>query len=132
TGDPVLLIHGSGPGVSAYANWRAVLPELAKNHRVIAPDILGFGYTERPEGVTYDMATWTEHLVGLMDALGIEQAAVVGNSFGGALALNLATHHPGRVSKLVLMGAVGVPFEITEGLDKVWGFEPSLANMVDL
>ncbi|WP_338749470.1 alpha/beta fold hydrolase [Janibacter alittae] len=131
-GDSVLLIHGSGPGVSAYANWRAVLPELSRNHRVIAPDVLGFGYTERPEGVTYDMATWTEHLVGLMDALGIEKAAVVGNSFGGALALNVAAHHPERVTRLVLMGAVGVPFEITEGLDKVWGFEPSLENMVDL
>lgn len=131
-GDPVLLIHGSGPGVSAYANWRAVLPELARNHRVIAPDVLGFGYTERPEGVTYDMATWTEHLVGLMDALGIERAAVVGNSFGGALALNVAAHHPDRVGRLVLMGAVGVPFEITEGLDRVWGFEPSLENMVGL
>lgn len=131
-GDPVLLIHGSGPGVSAWANWRPVLPVLAQDHRVIAPDVLGFGYTERPEGVTYDMATWTDHLVGLLDALGLERVAIVGNSFGGALALNTAIHHPDRVSRLVLMGAVGVPFEITEGLDKVWGFEPSLANMVEL
>lgn len=132
SGDPVLLIHGSGPGVSAWANWRAVLPVLGERHRVIAPDVLGFGYTERPEGVTYDLATWTEHLVGLLDALGLDRVAVVGNSFGGALALNLATHHPDRVGKLVLMGSVGVPFEITAGLDQVWGFEPSLPNMVDL
>ena len=131
-GDPVLLIHGSGPGVSAWANWRGVLPTLSQQHRVIAPDVLGFGYTERPEGVTYDMATWTQHLVGLLDALGLERVAVVGNSFGGALALNIATHHPERVDKLVLMGAAGVPFEITEGLDNVWGFEPSLANMIEL
>lgn len=131
-GDPVLLIHGSGPGVSAWANWRVVLPELSKTHRVIAPDVLGFGYTERPEGITYDMATWTEHLVGLMDALGIEKAAVVGNSFGGALALNVATHHPDRVSKLVLMGAVGVPFEITEGLDRVWGYQATLEDMIEI
>lgn len=131
-GDPVLLIHGSGPGVSAWVNWRGVLPELSKTHRVIAPDVLGFGYTERPEGVTYDMATWTEHLVGLMDALGIEQAAVVGNSFGGALALDVATHHPDRVTKLVLMGAAGVPFELTEGLDKVWGYQPTLENMIEI
>lgn len=131
-GDPVLLIHGSGPGVSAWANWRGVLPVLAERHRVIAPDILGFGYTERPDDVTYDLATWTEHLVGLLDALGLEQVAIVGNSFGGALALNVAVHHPERVSRLVLMGAAGVPFEITEGLDRVWGFEPSLANMIDL
>lgn len=132
TGEPVLLIHGSGPGVSAWANWRTVLPVLGEKYRVIAPDVLGFGYTERPDGVSYDLATWTDHLVGFMDALGIEQAAVVGNSFGGALALNVATHHPHRVRKLVLMGSVGVPFEITEGLDKVWGFEPSLPNMADL
>lgn len=132
SGDPVLLIHGSGPGVSAFANWRAVLPVLGERYRVIAPDVLGFGYTERPDGVSYDMATWTEHLVGFLDALGLDRVAVVGNSFGGALALNVATHHPGRVSKLVLMGAVGVPFEITEGLDRVWGFEPSLENMVEL
>lgn len=132
SGDPVLLIHGSGPGVSAWANWRAVLPRLSENHRVIAPDVLGFGYTERPDGVTYDLATWTEHLVGFLDALGLDRVAVVGNSFGGALALNVATHHPDRVSKLVLMGSAGVPFEITEGLDKVWGFEPSLPAMVDL
>ncbi|MBA4085681.1 alpha/beta fold hydrolase [Janibacter terrae] len=131
-GDPVLLIHGSGPGVSAWANWRGVLPVLGERYRVIAPDILGFGYTERPDGVTYDLATWTEHLVGLLDALGLERVAVVGNSFGGALALNVAVHHPERVSKLVLMGAAGVPFEITEGLDRVWGFEPSLPNMIDL
>ena len=101
-GDPVLLIHGSGPGVSAWANWRTVLPELSKNHRVIAPDVLGFGYTEWPDGATSDMATWTEHLVGLMDALGIETAAIIGNSFGGALALNVAAHHPDRVSRLTV------------------------------
>lgn len=89
------------------------------NHRVIAPDVLGFGYTERPEGVTYDMATWNEHLLGLLDALGLDRVPVVGNTFGGALALNLAVRHPERVSRLVLMGSVGVPFEITEGLDKV-------------
>ena len=67
-----------------------------------------------------------------MDALGIEQAAVVGNSFGGALALNVATHHPDRVTKLVLMGAAGVPFELTEGLDKVWGYQPTLENMIEI
>ena len=50
-GDVVLLIHGSGPGVSAWANWRLVLPELSKDRRVIEPDMVGFGYTDRPEGV---------------------------------------------------------------------------------
>src|SRR5690348_17248177 len=68
-GPPVLLIHGSGPGVSAWANWRSTIPALAHRHRVIAPDILGFGYTERPDGLVYDVQTWLAHLVGLLDAL---------------------------------------------------------------
>lgn len=131
-GSPVVLIHGSGPGVTAWANWRLTLPELAKRHRVVAPDVLGFGYTERPDGVTYGLDTWTDHLLGFLDALGLERVTVVGNSFGGALALSLATRAPERVDKLVLMGSVGVPFTITPGLDAVWGFEPSFDAMRDL
>lgn len=128
-GFPLLMIHGSGPGVSAWANWRLVMPELAKRSRVIAPDMVGFGFTERPAGQNYDMDVWVEQAVGLLDALGIERADLVGNSFGGALALALTIRHPQRVRRLVLMGSVGVPFEITEGLDAVWGYEPSFENM---
>ncbi|RZL76278.1 MAG: alpha/beta fold hydrolase [Rhodococcus sp. (in: high G+C Gram-positive bacteria)] len=128
-GAPVVLIHGSGPGVTAWANWRTTIPHLAEKFRVIAPDILGFGYTERPDGVEYNSTTWTQHLVGLLDALGLDTVSIVGNSFGGSLALNIATKHPERVDRLVLMGSVGVPFEITDGLDAVWGFEPSLPAM---
>lgn len=132
SGPPVVLIHGSGPGVTAHANWRLTLPELGTRFRVLAPDVLGFGYTERPAGVTYDMEVWTRHLLGFLDALGLERVSVVGNSFGGALALSLATRAPDRIDRLVLMGSVGVPFEITPGLDAVWGFQPSLEAMRDL
>ncbi len=129
SGPPVVLIHGSGPGVSAWANWRLTLPALSQRMRVLAPDVLGFGYTERPAGARYTLEGWTEHLLGFLDALGLERVSLVGNSFGGALALNLATTAPARVDRLVLMGSVGVPFTLTPGLDAVWGFEPSLANM---
>lgn len=131
-GDPVLLIHGSGPGVSAWANWRLTIPELSKQNRVIALDMVGFGYTERPEGFSYSMDAWVDHAIGLLDALGIDKISVVGNSFGGALALALAIRYQDRVDKLVLMGSVGVPFDITDGLDKVWGYTPSLDNMKQL
>jgi 2-hydroxymuconate-semialdehyde hydrolase len=131
-GFPVLFIHGSGPGVSAWANWRLALPELAKNYRVIAPDMVGFGFSERPAGITYDIATWVKQTIGLLDALGLEKAHIVGNSFGGAIALALAIQHPDRVARLVLMGSVGVPFPISAGLDAVWGYEPSLDNMKKL
>ena len=93
------------------------------------PDIPGFGYSDRPEGVEYNVQTWSDQTLGVMDALGIEKAHLIGNSFGGAIALRLATQHPDRVGKLVLMGSMGVEFEITEGLDKVWGYNGTIEDM---
>lgn len=129
---PVLLVHGSGPGVSAWANWRLVLPELAKARRVLAPDMVGFGYTDRPVGQVYSMDVWVQQALDLLDELGVPQVDLVGNSFGGALSLALAIRAPQRVRRLVLMGSVGVPFPITPGLDAVWGYQPSLAAMKGL
>ena len=131
-GFPLMLIHGSGPGVTAWANWRLVMPELARQRRVIAPDMLGFGYSERPANPDYQRDVWFEHAIGVLDALGIEQADLVGNSFGGGIALALAIRYPQRVRRLVLMGSVGVSFPITDGLDRVWGYEPSFQTMRSL
>ncbi len=128
-GQPVLLIHGSGPGVSAWANWRATIPDLAKQRRVVAPDMVGFGFTERPTDAVYGLDLWVAHVLGLLDALNLDRVDVVGNSFGGALALTLAVRHPSRVRKLVLMGSVGVEFDLTAGLDMAWGYEPSVEAM---
>ena len=54
---PVLLLHGSGPGVPAWTNWRTALPGLSADLRVLAPDIVGFGYTDRPEHFSYTRET---------------------------------------------------------------------------
>ena len=129
SGAPVLFIHGSGPGVSAWANWRLCLPEISKQYRVIAPDMLGFGFSERPADQQYSMDRWVKQAVGLIDALKLDKVHLVGNSFGGALALALTIAHPERVNRLVLMGSVGVPFPITQGLDDVWGYTPSFESM---
>lgn len=126
---PTVLLHGSGPGVSAWANWRLLIPELSQSRRVIAPDLVGFGFTDRPDGIDYSMDTWVRQVVDLLDALDLDQADLVGNSFGGALALAFAIRNPHRVRRLVLMGSVGVPFELTPALDAVWGYTPSPANM---
>ncbi len=128
-GSPVLLLHGSGPGVSAYANWRLTIPALAQDRRVIAFDQLGFGFTERPEGAEYTVEGWTDHVLGVMDVLGLAKVDLVGNSFGGAIALRFAALHPDRVRRLVLMGSVGVEFPITTALDEVWGYEPGPGTM---
>ncbi|ATY85443.1 2-hydroxy-6-oxo-2,4-heptadienoate hydrolase [Kyrpidia spormannii] len=121
-GPNVLLIHGSGPGVSAWANWGGVLPRLAARFRVYALDVVGFGKTERPTAIEYRLETWVNHVKNFMDAVGAVPAMIVGNSMGGAVALRLTAQHPEYVRALVLMGAVGVPFRITEGLDAVWGY----------
>ena len=131
-GRPLLLLHGSGPGVSAWANWRLVIGPLAQERRVLAPDLLGFGYTQRPQAPDYRMRTWLAHVCDFMDALDLECVDLVGNSFGGALALALATTHPERVGRLVLMGSAGASFPLTPGLDAVWGYEPSLEAMKGL
>lgn len=128
-GPAVVLIHGSGPGVTAYANWRLVIPALAERFHVVAPDMVGFGFTDRPADVEFGVQTWADQTVGLMDSLNIGSAALVGNSFGGAIALRIAVQHPDRVDKLVLMGSMGVDFPITEGLERVWGYTPSFENM---
>ena len=131
-GEPLLLIHGSGPGVTAWANWRGVIPVLAQRARVVAPDMLGFGYSICPSSMALNVDTWVKQLTDLLDALDLPEVSVVGNSFGGAIALALAHRHPERVKRLVLMGAVGVSFPISEGLEKVWGYQPSLDAMREL
>jgi pimeloyl-ACP methyl ester carboxylesterase len=128
-GDPVVLVHGSGPGVSAYANWRLTMPALARQFHVLAPDLVGFGFTERPENADYGLDTWVDQLIGFLDAMSLPSASLVGNSLGGAIVLRAAVRHPDRARRLVLMGSVGLTFPITDGLDVVWGYEPSMDNM---
>lgn len=131
-GEPVVLLHGSGPGVSAWANWQLTLPELAREYRVLAPDIVGYGATSRPDEIRYSLQTWTDHVLGFLDALGLERVALIGNSLGGRIALELATGAPDRVSRMVLMGAPGVGMIPTAGLAALRAYEPSMQAMRDL
>ncbi|MBF4480142.1 alpha/beta fold hydrolase [Rhodococcus rhodochrous] len=129
-GIPVLLLHGSGAGVSAWANWRGLIPVLAEQRRVIAPDLVGFGYTTLPDPVRFEIFdTWIDQILALLDGLEIPKVHVVGNSFGGGLALHLAVRHPQRLGRIVLMGAGGVQFDFTPELDALWGYTPSVENM---
>ena len=132
SGYPIVFLHGSGPGVTAWANWNRLFALLKDDFRVLAPDMAGFGFTERVENPVYNMNNWVQQTVDFLDALDIEKANLVGNSFGGALALTMAIKYPERINKLVLMGSMGVSFPITYGLDRVWGYTPSLANMEEL
>ena len=125
SGETVLMLHGSGPGVSALANWQHNILTLAQRFHVLAPDIVGFGTTERPEDIVYSLRTWTDHVWAFMDARDIEKARVIGNSLGGRIALQMATDQPDRIAKMVLMGTPGVGMTPTEGLAALRAYEPS-------
>lgn len=131
-GEPVVMLHGSGPGVSALANWQHNIGVLSRRFRVLAPDIVGFGATARPGDVVYSLRTWTDHIWAFLDALGLEKVAIVGNSLGGRIALQMATDRPGRIARMVLMGAPGVGMTITAGLAALRAYEPSPDAMRDL
>ena len=128
-GRAIVLLHGSGPGVTAWQNWSRVIPLLSENYRVVAPDIVGFGFSPLPDGGEPHIKLWLEHLVGFLDALGLDKATLVGNSFGGALALAMMAKHAHRVDALVVMGTPAGQFEQTGGLGSTHGFEPTLENM---
>jgi 2-hydroxymuconate-semialdehyde hydrolase/2-hydroxy-6-oxo-octa-2,4-dienoate hydrolase len=129
SGPPVLMMHGSGPGVSGTANWQYNIPVLAEKFHVLAPDIVGFGATERPTDIVYSLRAWTDHVWAFLDALGIEKTAIVGNSLGGRIALQMATDRPERISRMVLMGSPGVGMSLTEGLQALRAYEPSYDAM---
>lgn len=132
SGPMVLMLHGSGPGVSATANWQHNIPRLAQQFHVLAPDIVGFGATERPEDVVYSLRTWTDHVWAFLDSLNIDETTIVGNSLGGRIAMQMATDQPTRVAKMVLMGAPGVGMKLSEGLAALRAYEPSHDAMRDL
>lgn len=100
-GEPVILIHGFG--ASTYA-WRKVLPTLAESFRVVAVDLNGFGYTQRPRTPeSYTREGQGKLVLDVMDALGIERAHFAGHSYGGGITLWIASRYPERVRSMVLV-----------------------------
>jgi len=128
-GPAVVFLHGSGPGVSAWTNWKRVIPVLEGRFRLIAPDLPGFGFTERKPDLRYDMKLWSKHLIAFLDALGLTRVSLVGNSFGGSLALAVAARTPERFDRLVLMGTPCDTFLMTPGLAAGWDYTPSREAM---
>ena len=105
-GPPLLLLHGSGPGVSAWANFGDNLPAFAPHFRVVALDFPGFGISHPTDDSPLVAAPGA--VTDLLDALGLESVAVVGNSMGGNVAARVAAAHPERVHRLVTIGGLGV------------------------
>ena len=130
TGDPVVLLHGSGPGVSARANWDRTLTAVADmGYRAIAPDFVGFGASDRPEGYVYSSENWADSIADLIDALGLGPVHLVGNSMGGRIALTLAAKAPERVRSLTLMGVLSPSVPRAQTLTNLRSFTPSYDAM---
>ena len=108
-GPALLLIHGIAGSSAA---WREVMPALAERHTVIAPDLLGLGHSAKPRG-DYSLGASASGMRDLLGALGVEQASIVGQSFGGGVALQLAYQHPECCERLVLVDSGGLGREVS-------------------
>lgn len=112
TGPRLLLLHGSGPGVSAWGNWGGLMEQFAAHFRVIAPDLPGYGDSWRPEVDNDASALAIDTILKVlqaegMDTTGTEQLHVIGNSLGGFIASQLALDHPELVDRVITLGAGG-------------------------
>lgn len=107
-GPAVIMLHGGGPGASGMSNYSKNVAALAKRFRVIVPDMPGYGRSTKKLDHSDIWADLAKSLIGLMDAMDIEKASVVGNSLGGGAALRMALDHPERINRLVLMGPGGI------------------------
>lgn len=103
-GEALLLIHGMA---GSSATWRAVMPQLSKKYRVVAPDLLGHGQSAKPRG-DYSLGAFAVLLRDLLDELGITRATVVGQSLGGGIAMQFGYQHPDYCERMVLIGSGGL------------------------
>jgi pimeloyl-ACP methyl ester carboxylesterase len=104
-GPPLLLLHGSGPGVTGWRNFRGVLGTFAEFFHSLVLEFPGFGVSDDFGG--HPMITALDAVVRFVDALGLETVDIVGNSMGGGVAINFAIAHPERVRRLVTIGGIG-------------------------
>ncbi len=126
-GLPLLMLHGGGPGASAWSNFGTALPGFASRFRTLLVDQPGFGGSDKPPVVGNYYRHSAGYVVQLLDELGIERVHLLGNSLGGGTAMRLALMHPDRVGRLVLMGPGGLSLNLfhadpTEGVKRLMEF----------
>ncbi|MFF1448001.1 alpha/beta fold hydrolase [Streptomyces sp. NPDC058274] len=114
-GPPLVLIHGIG---DSSATWAELIPDLARSHTVIAPDLLGHGASDRPRA-DYSVAAYANGVRDLLTTLGVESATLVGHSLGGGVAMQFAYQFPERTERLILVSAGGVGREVNPVLRAV-------------
>jgi pimeloyl-ACP methyl ester carboxylesterase len=133
-GPPLLFLHGSGPGVTGWRNFRGVLPAFAAHFRCLVLEFPGFGVSDDFSG--HPMLTAQGAVVPFLDQLGVERVDIVGNSMGGGVGLNFAIKNPQRVGRLVTIGGIGTNIFSpgpSEGIRLLQDFteEPTRQRLVD-
>jgi 4,5:9,10-diseco-3-hydroxy-5,9,17-trioxoandrosta-1(10),2-diene-4-oate hydrolase len=124
-GVPLLLLHGGGPGASGLSNYSRNIGALAEQFRVLVPDLPGYGQSSKAVDPADPFGDLADAMLGLLDALDVPRAHVVGNSLGGACALRMALQAPQRIRRLVLMGPGGIGISQgrpTDGLRRLLGY----------
>jgi pimeloyl-ACP methyl ester carboxylesterase len=125
-GSPVVFVHGLS---GSWPNWLEQLPVFARDHRVIAMDLPGFGHSPMPdERITISM--YGRILDGLLDTLGVDAATVVGNSMGGFVSAELAIAFPQRVERLALVSAAGISTYRHRDVERLEPYLRRLAPMI--
>lgn len=106
-GEPLIMVHGGGPGASGATGWSNTIPALAKHFRVYAPDSIGFGDSDKPL-FDYSLQTYVEHIAGFIDALNLKSVRILGNSQGAYVAIKYVLDNPGRVKSAALISTGNV------------------------
>lgn len=133
-GPPVLFLHGSGPGVTGWRNFRGVLPAFAAHFRCLILEFPGFGVSDDAGG--HPMVTAQAAVAPFLDALNVDRVDIIGNSMGGGVGINTAIKHPNRVHRLVTIGGIGTNLFSpgpSEGIRLLQEFteEPTRQRLVD-
>ena len=129
---PIVLLHGTSASLHTWDGWTDA---LKAQHRVIRMDLPGFGLTGPMPDDNYQLSRYVDFVIALMDKLGVQQAVLAGNSFGGNLAWKVAVDHPRRVGKLVLVDAAGYPYAAKSvplgfKLAQIPALKPVMANVL--
>lgn len=126
-GLPLVMLHGGGPGASAWSNFGSSLERFASQFRTLLVDQPGFGESDKPQIEGHFFTFAADKLAALLDELGIERVHLLGNSLGGGTAVRFALKYPDRVGRMILMGPGGLSLNIfapdpTEGIKRLYDF----------
>jgi 2-hydroxy-6-oxonona-2,4-dienedioate hydrolase len=125
SGEPLILVHGAGPGASGWSGWRETILTLAPHYHVYAVDTLGFGYTDKPTDIVYSDQASVDHFSAFLDVMCFDRMFLCGNSRGAYIAAKYMVDHPERVRRLAMVssGSVAAAMGLNRKPDQLGGLK---------